>query len=73
MLWIFLNVANIEETIKVLQCCYAFKVLRMLQCFSKNVFKDFASVAKTLKMLQMLRNLQIIAHFLNVAKFAVPS
>ena len=58
----------------MLQCCCAFKVLRMLQCFlTKKVFKDFASVAKTFKMLQVLRNLQIVAHSLNVAKFAVPS
>ena len=39
----------------------------------KKVFKDCASVAKTLKMLQVLRNLQIVAHPSNVAKFAVPS
>ena len=33
MLRIFKNVANIEETIKMLQCCYAFNLLVMLQCF----------------------------------------
>ena len=41
--------------------------------YKKRVFKDFASVAKILKMLQVLRNLQSVAHPLNVAKFAVPS
>ena len=39
----------------------------------KKVFKDFASVAKTLKMLQVLHNLQIVVHSLNVAKSVVPS
>ena len=39
----------------------------------KKGFKDFTSVAKTLKMLQVLHNLQIVAHPLNFAKFTVPS
>ena len=50
---------------KYCECCSAF--------LYRKVFKDFASVGKTLKMLQMLRNLQILAHSLNVAKFAIPS
>ena len=41
---IFKNVANIEEAIKMLQCCHAFKVLRMFQCFLK----------KSLRTLQVL-------------------
>ena len=41
--------------------------------FYKKVFKDFASVARTLKMLQVLHNLQNVAHSSNVAKFSVPS
>ena len=36
--------------------------------FIKKGFKDFASVAKTLKMLQVLLNQQIAEHPLNVAK-----
>ena len=36
--------------------------------FIKKGFKDFASVAKTLKMLQVLLNQQIAEHPLNVEK-----
>ena len=63
----------------MLQCCYAFKVLRMLQCFfyKKESLRTLQVLqrlwAKTLKMSQVLHNLQIFAHSLNVAKFAVPS
>ena len=74
MLRIFKNVANIEETIKMLQCLLCLQsVANVAMLFIKKVFKDFASVAKTLKMLQVLRNLQIVVYPLNVTKFAVPS
>ena len=49
---------------KCCECCSA---------FHKKVFKDFASVAKDFKDAASLRNLQIVAHPLNVAEFAVPS
>ena len=42
-------------------------VANVVVFFIKKSFKDFASVAKTLKMLQMLHNLQIVALSLNVA------
>ena len=67
-------VANFEEIIKMLQCCYAFKVLRMLQCFFiKKSLQGLCKRCKRLKDVASLCNLQIVAHLLNVAEFAVPS
>ena len=47
------------------ECCGAFLI--------EKVFKGFASVAGTLEMLRVLCSLQIVAHPLSVARFAVPS
>ena len=75
MLWIYKSVTNIEEAVKIVAVLLS-KYCQCLQCFvikTKKVFKGFASVAKTLKMLVVLRSLQNVAHTLKCCKFAVPS